>query len=61
MEITSKLYLSLFVIVPENLGQSPEKLAEMVSDINRDVVQDEEILSNTVYYYNGTREELCAA
>ncbi len=50
------------ILIPTSVEADPEYLAQMVREINCDVVQREEILSNHVYYYDRETDEmqLCA-
>ena len=40
------------MIVPVHCGQDPEELGEMVREINRTQVDEEEFLSDSVYRFN---------
>ena len=42
-------YLSLLIAVPYDDGVSPEELKEMISDINDNVVENIDQLSNNAY------------
>lgn len=42
-----------FLIVPEMDDMMPEYLREMVRDVNRQCVEENEFLSDDIYYFNG--------
>ncbi len=46
------------IAVPESFGIDKSNLREMVKEINETVVDDEEILSDTVYYYSRAEKRL---
>ena len=46
------------ILIPESYGMDRKHLQEMVREINRTEVDDEEILSDHVYYYNRKEERL---
>lgn len=46
------------ILVPESYGMERSHLQEMVKEINRTEVENEEILSDNVYYYSGKEERL---
>lgn len=46
------------IAVPESFGIDKSSLREMVKEINETVVDDEEILSDTVYYYSRAEKRL---
>lgn len=46
------------IIVPEDAAPGMEMLAQMVSEINRTQVACEEVLSDSVYYYDWKKKEL---
>lgn len=43
-----------FIVVPKSLGE-PRDLTEMVKNINEDVVEPDERLSNDVYYFENNQ------
>ncbi|WP_459829933.1 DUF5688 family protein [Faecalimonas hominis] len=45
-------YLSLLIIVPESKAPSREEMERMVTEINETQVEEEEVLSNRVYFYD---------
>lgn len=47
-----------FVLVPESFGLDEEYMKMIVSEINQVEVDEEEILSYSVYYYNSITEEI---
>lgn len=47
-----------WIVHPENLFEAYEGLAELVKMINREELQEEEILSDHVYFYDVQRQEL---
>lgn len=58
MRMPLRPYLSLCILVPD-LGQySREELAKMVKEVNQTQVEEEEILSYQVYYYDRQKERL---
>ena len=46
------------IIVPECNSPSREHLNEMIAEVNQTQVDEEEFLSNCVYYYNGSTKTL---
>lgn len=46
------------ILIPESYGMERSHLQEMVKEINRTEVENEEILSDNVYYYSGKEERL---
>ena len=40
------------IIVPESKAPRREEIEEMVTEINETQVEEEEVLSNRVYFYN---------
>lgn len=46
------------LIVPETKGMSPEYLQEIVKEVNRTQVSPEEVLTDSVYYYDRDSKEL---
>ena len=46
------------ILVPDNKMISLDKFVEMVQDINATQVHETEILSDSVYYYDKTGEQL---
>ena len=43
------------MIVPDGMGIEPEQTAQMVREINRDCVDPEEVLTDSVYRYESGR------
>ena len=41
------------ILVPESFGMEPERMTEMVKEINQTGVAPEEVLSDSVYYFDG--------
>lgn len=41
------------ILVPESFGMEPERMQEMVKEINQIGVAPEEVLSDSVYYFDG--------
>lgn len=41
------------ILVPESFGLEPERMQEMVKEINQTGVAPEEVLSDSVYYFDG--------
>ena len=46
------------LIVPENMGFTPEELEQMVRGVNEKAVSKDEFLSNKVFYYDREKEQL---
>lgn len=46
------------ILIPESYGMDRRHLQEMVREINRTEVENEEVLSDNVYYYCGEEERL---
>ena len=46
------------LLVPENGAVDPKDIAEMVYEVNRTVVSEEEVLSDTVYFYDAETKEI---
>ena len=46
------------LLVPENSRVSPEELCDMVSEVNRTVVSEDEVLSDSVYHCDAKTLEL---
>ena len=59
----AKFYLSLLIILLENNNEleNVENLRSMVKEVNMTQVMDEEILSDSVYYFDLTKSELVLA
>ena len=53
-------YLSLLILVPESFGLEPERMQEMVKEINQTGVAPEEVLSDSVYYFDGEEIRIVA-
>ena len=53
-------YLSLLILLPERTGEkgTEESLAEIVKDVNSTVVDTEDILADSVYYYDRVKKSL---
>lgn len=47
------------VIVPKNADMTPGELGEMVRDINKNMVEREEVLSDHIYEYDRDKRRLC--
>lgn len=48
------------ILVPESFGMEPERMAEMVKEINQIGVAPEEVLSDSVYYFDGEEIRIVA-
>ncbi len=48
------------ILVPESFGLEPERMAEMVKEINQTGVAQEEVLSDSVYYFDGEEIRIVA-
>lgn len=48
------------ILVPESFGMEPERMAEMVKEINQIGVAPEEVLSDSVYYSDGEEIRIVA-
>ena len=48
------------ILVPESFGQEPDRMAEMVKEINQTGVAPEEVLSDSVYYFDGEEIRIVA-
>ena len=48
------------ILVPESFGLEPERMAEMVKEINQTGVAPEEVLSDSVYYSDGEEIRIVA-
>lgn len=48
------------ILVPESFGMEPERMAEMVKEINQTGVAPEEVLSDSVYYFDGEEIRIVA-
>lgn len=46
------------ILVPANASSGGEELREIVTDINRTQVAEEEVLADSVYYYNRITDEI---
>jgi len=46
------------ILLPENYVRSADKLIRMVTEVNRTQVEPEEVLSDTVYYYDRKAERI---
>ena len=46
------------IVMPQDLGMSPEELQEMVKNVNKDCVTEEEYLSDSVYGYSLETKEI---
>lgn len=46
------------LLVPENSAIDPNDIAGMVYDINRSVVREDEVLSDTVYFYDAATKQI---
>lgn len=51
-------YLSLCILVPDRGQYSRLELKKMVREVNEKQVEEEEILSNEVYYYDRKKAAL---
>ncbi len=49
------------IMVPESIHADSASLRKMVREINRNVVEDAEILSDNIYYYDKAKKELTIA
>ncbi len=48
------------ILVPESFGMEPERMQEMVKEINQIGVAPEEVLSDSVYYFDGEEIRIVA-
>lgn len=48
------------ILVPESFGMEPERMTEMVKEINQTGVAPEEVLSDSVYYFDGEEIRIVA-
>lgn len=48
------------ILVPESFGMEPERMQEMVKEINQTGVAPEEVLSDSVYYFDGEEIRIVA-
>lgn len=48
------------ILVPESFGLEPERMQEMVKEINQTGVTPEEVLSDSVYYFDGEEIRIVA-
>lgn len=46
------------ILVSENMGMTRREMIEMVSEVNSNCVEYEEFLSNNIYFYNSSDEEI---
>ncbi len=46
------------ILVPANAGTNQESLREIVTDINRTQVAEDEVLADSVYFYSRSRNEI---
>lgn len=46
------------IILPESMAPEKQEIEETVEEINRTQVEEEEVLSDRVYYYDASRREL---
>lgn len=46
------------LIVPESMGMPPHELKEMVVKVNREGVEETEVLSDNIYFYDREKDEL---
>ncbi len=46
------------ILVPANAGTNQESLREIVTDINRTQVAEEEVLADSVYFYSRSRDKI---
>lgn len=46
------------ILIPESFDMEPERMAEIVKEINQVGVEPEDVLSDTVYYYNSEEIEI---
>lgn len=53
-----KPYLSLLIAVPVTEEREIAELKEMVMEVNRNVLQPEEVLSDNVYIYRREQDRL---
>lgn len=51
MRIPLRPYLSLLILLPAEGTEDSEQLKAMVHEINESQVEDEEVLSDSVYFY----------
>lgn len=51
-ESSSNAYLSLFILVPDTESGDMDRLRELVWEVNRTHVEQQEVLSDQVYRYN---------
>lgn len=51
-------YLSLLIVVPESKSPVKQDLEEMVREINETQVEEEEVLSDRVYYFSRKENRL---
>lgn len=58
MRMPLRPYLSLCILVPDQGQYSRMELTRMVREVNQTQVEDDEILSDQVYYYDRQEERL---
>ena len=58
MKMPLRPYLSLCILVPDQGQYSRFELARMVREVNQTQVEEDEILSYQVYYYDCQKEKL---
>ena len=46
------------VLVPEDMVEEPDHLASVISQANEAVVQPEEVLSDSLYYYDADQDSI---
>lgn len=46
------------ILLPENMGGEPEDLVKMVREVNSTQLEDQEILSDGVYFYSREKDEV---
>lgn len=49
-----------FMILPDEGNENAEELLNIVTEINREIVSDDDKLSDSVYYYDGEKIIVCA-
>lgn len=47
------------IILAESMAPKKKEIEETIRDINETQVEDEEVLSDHVYYYNAQTKTLC--
>ena len=61
MRMPLRPYLSLLILLPVQGDEDEEGLKKMVREVNETQVEREEVLSDSVYYYNRETGELSIA